>query len=57
MLKVAFLAANQSDNLVVEISLVKANLIYKLRYSVSSVNFNVQILFTHATDQLLELFL
>jgi hypothetical protein len=57
MLKVAFLAANQSDNLVVEISLVKANLIYKLRYSVSSVNFNAQILFTHATDQLLELFL
>ncbi|MFT4809644.1 MAG: hypothetical protein ACJA11_003396 [Glaciecola sp.] len=57
MLKVAFLAANQCDNLVVEISLVKANLIYKLRYSVSSVNFNAQILFTHATDQLLELFL
>jgi hypothetical protein len=57
MLKVAFLAANQCDNLVVEISLVKANLIYKLRYSVSSDNFNAQILFTHATDQLLELFL
>ena len=46
-----FLAAHQSDNLVVEIGLLKANSMYKLRCSVSNFNLNAPFLFTHATEQ------